>query len=760
MTQSRSDERDQAADRSADSAAIERERRTAIIEQIGNDIQFLGVETAHGRFLVPANAGTGRRLFIKRDIRGFEVLQGAVATVEALLGPEAIAGRTFVEIGAHFGTTTVCALRTCGFGAAVACEALAENYHLLRANLAWNDLDARVHALNVAVSDQAGHAALVTTASRPDQARIAVGGAATDTAAVDGAWDTERAAAVDEVEVTTLDALVSRGLITADRVAMVWVDVDGLEGHVLRGGRALLERGTPIVLQVTPGRLTPYGGWPAIDTEIGTGYTHFVDMRRGDGHGGSRPVHPMSDLAHRVSELRMPGESTDLLILRLDPAQARTAEQLRRLPQRARRSDSVPTFATALSRTEQQRAKEATRLFKEAARHEKEAARQEKEVARQEKEAAHHTKELSQQAKEAARRAKAERRESRDERKKPKALRVEAPESAPPDANGALGAVRARRANHPVLVSQPLVLVSQIQRSGGTLMSRLFDGHPACFSHPWELSWGGRLKSTWPSLDLNVSAASLFDRMEERWLMRLLGRGYYLKLSGGPREEAEQLPFVFDRPLQAQLFQTLVGTGRAPSARAVLDAYLTSFFNAWLGYEGLDTGPKQFVTAFTPRLVMYADHVAAFFRDYPDGYMITIVREPVSWWASAIRHQPKVYGSREHAVALWLGSARASLAAVQDHPSRVIGVLFDDLVQRTEAVMRSICQRTGLPFQPSLVTPTLNGYPVQSNSSFHLNKAVDRSTLDRSGYTAAEDAAFVREATRHVYDAARAQFAL
>ena len=39
-------------------------------------------------------------------------------------------------------------------------------------------------------------------------------------------------------------------------------------------------------------------------------------------------------------------------------------------------------------------------------------------------------------------------------------------------------------------VTQPMILISQIQRSGGTLLSRLFDGHPRCFAHPMELSWG------------------------------------------------------------------------------------------------------------------------------------------------------------------------------------------------------------------------------------------------------------------------------
>ena len=47
------------------------------------------------------------------------------------------------------------------------------------------------------------------------------------------------------------------------------------------------------------------------------------------------------------------------------------------------------------------------------------------------------------------------------------------------------------------------MLVSQIERSGGTLLSRLFDGHPECHAHPRELEIGyPNKKRHWPPIDL------------------------------------------------------------------------------------------------------------------------------------------------------------------------------------------------------------------------------------------------------------------
>ena len=55
-------------------------------------------------------------------------------------------------------------------------------------------------------------------------------------------------------------------------------------------------------------------------------------------------------------------------------------------------------------------------------------------------------------------------------------------------------------------VDEPLALICQAQRSGGTLLGRLFDGHPQCHVHPHELLFGGRIPHNWPRIDLDDEA--------------------------------------------------------------------------------------------------------------------------------------------------------------------------------------------------------------------------------------------------------------
>ena len=39
-------------------------------------------------------------------------------------------------------------------------------------------------------------------------------------------------------------------------------------------------------------------------------------------------------------------------------------------------------------------------------------------------------------------------------------------------------------------VNEPVAWISQIQRSGGSLLSQLFDGHPQLHAHPHEIKIG------------------------------------------------------------------------------------------------------------------------------------------------------------------------------------------------------------------------------------------------------------------------------
>jgi len=304
--------------------------RAAWFDEAHHWVEYVGVETDDGAFVVStADRHIGRGLFVKRSRPEFRVLRIAVMTLETMLGGDAVAGRTIVDVGANIGTTTVAALRSHGFGAAVACEPEEGNFRLLEANLALNGLASRAHALQLGISSDAGRSTLVVHEESGgfswialDDGRIAAAKAARARTAAELALGDPPQTTTVEVEVTTLDALAAKGVLDPERIGLIWIDTEGHEGHVLKGATSLLERGLPVVMEVDPVSFEERGDADFVRGLTSEHYTHFVDIRRRKDADGSRrlEVKRVSTLPEYAAQFggsdRAP--HTDVLLLRLD----------------------------------------------------------------------------------------------------------------------------------------------------------------------------------------------------------------------------------------------------------------------------------------------------------------------------------------------------------------------------------------------------------------------------------------------------------
>jgi Sulfotransferase family len=268
------------------------------------------------------------------------------------------------------------------------------------------------------------------------------------------------------------------------------------------------------------------------------------------------------------------------------------------------------------------------------------------------------------------------------------------------------------RVDHVVRVQEPLVLVSQVQRSGGTLLSRLFDGHPECHAHPYELTIGPRTVR-WPSIDL-AKPERWFETLFEEKALEHLVSGYTKPGLKGP--DVDVLPFTFLPRLQKQIFDACIEASRIERERDVFDCYFTSYFNAWLDNQNLYSKPKRIVIGFRPRTNLKTANVERFLEVYPDGTLVSLVREPRGWYASASRHR-RQYEDLDEALAVWRRSTEASIANRERFGDRVVLLTYEELVLETEATMRRLAERFGITMSPVLLTPTYNGRAVRANSS-------------------------------------------
>jgi FkbM family methyltransferase len=299
------------------------ERRNAFYEKASEFTPFLAASTHSGFFLMDtADRHIGKSLFAKRGRGEQHILPRAVHVIEALTGPEAIKGSTFIDVGANIGTTTVPAVLVYGFGDALAFEPEAENFRVLRMNAVLNRLDDRLRAMQVAVSNTAGTLELAVVPEQGGKHWLV-----TDQAKKRHAG--ERTTYVT-VPVATLDGLVAEQAFDPESTGLLWIDAQAHEGQILDGARELTSRGVPVVFEWDPVSLDRVGNRGMLQDIAATHYSHFADMRANTSGSGPkfelRPTALLPDYAAKFLDPKQAATFTDILLLRLGDEQLPSAD--------------------------------------------------------------------------------------------------------------------------------------------------------------------------------------------------------------------------------------------------------------------------------------------------------------------------------------------------------------------------------------------------------------------------------------------------
>lgn len=262
------------------------------------------VRTARGAFGVSSrDAGVGRRLFINREYE-WGVIDKAlhVAVAAGKLAPRS---RGFVlDIGANVGTVCIPLVAEGRFAGALAVEPEAGNHRQLVRNLQRNGVDGRVRAFNCALSSTTGTATLELSRNSGDH-RVRM--RATPTA--DHYHEDRRP--LTSVPVYRLDDLLDTAAVAASDVALIWMDVQGHESHVLEGAPKTLQARMPVVAEFWPYGLARTGVSPERFTRLmQERFDIFYDL------GDNVPVaRPTTDIRRLYTKHEHFKSFTDLLLI-------------------------------------------------------------------------------------------------------------------------------------------------------------------------------------------------------------------------------------------------------------------------------------------------------------------------------------------------------------------------------------------------------------------------------------------------------------
>jgi hypothetical protein len=274
-------------------------------------------------------------------------------------------------------------------------------------------------------------------------------------------------------------------------------------------------------------------------------------------------------------------------------------------------------------------------------------------------------------------------------------------------------------------VKTPPVLISQAPRSGGSLLNNFFDGHHEIHAYPNELMNSIPAKIPWNDIEPKDDP--------QRWI------DFFLDYLGGRNkpsifkidtDQKGAIPIVFLPFLQKQIFIRYLDTIKRIKPRDVFDAYMTSCFGAWLNYQN-HGHHKKFVTVSAPGLVTLDKNMQVFFDIFPHGRFIYIVASPQNWYESVLRREPVRYADVKWSMMRWKESLHSALRSKERFKDRTCLIRVEDLVNNTEAVMRYLTEFLGLQYDPILLKPTFNGYPISVGSRLEHGKVDKEKRLSK-----------------------------
>ena len=213
-----------------------------------------------------------------------------------------------IDIGANVGTVCIPLVRQHVFQKALAFEPEPRNFSYLTRNIEQNSLADRVKAFQIALSATSGELELEICSDNYGDHRIRVSGTPTSQY---NQLD-EKTRSVIKVPVKTLDETIQSQGIAPAQIKLLWMDVQGHEGHIFQGAGSLIGAGVPVVFELWPYGLRSAG----TDLEsfiqfVTEHFTHLWDL------GAENPEgKPASDIRQMFEVLRSDNASaqTDVLV--------------------------------------------------------------------------------------------------------------------------------------------------------------------------------------------------------------------------------------------------------------------------------------------------------------------------------------------------------------------------------------------------------------------------------------------------------------
>jgi FkbM family methyltransferase len=227
-----------------------------------------------------------------------------ISLMETLDRHSLLKGPCMLDIGANIGMISIAFLGNGFFEKAIAFEPEPYNFQLLQRNVKQNNLASRIECQNMAISSQNGFLDLEIAEDNFGDHRVR------PAKNVDPGFYREEKRKTHPVKVMRLDDFLANSDVR-DSIGLIWVDIQGHEGHLLAGARNTIGKKVPLVCEFWPYAMNRAGTskeqFLELAAELFTGYFHI--------QSGPSEWAPINTLHRLFDEYRQPREMGTVLFV-------------------------------------------------------------------------------------------------------------------------------------------------------------------------------------------------------------------------------------------------------------------------------------------------------------------------------------------------------------------------------------------------------------------------------------------------------------
>ena len=265
------------------------------------------LHTKQGIFQLPLDTSdaVSQHLYTRREFE-LELIESSLAVLRRAGKCPPRGQGTVLDIGANNGVISIGMLATGQLERAIAIEPDPRNFELLQRNVQANGLEQQFTCLNYAAADGESELAFELSEDNFGDHRVRQ----TSPTTGDHELFDESGRRVIQVPADTVDHLIAAvDREFTDKLALIWVDVQGYEGHVFRGARDLLRRDIPVMAEIWPYGLSRAGTPEEEFCEIVSGLwsTYWVE------HRNRFTQHPIADFSAFLNSLGRGGKFKNVI---------------------------------------------------------------------------------------------------------------------------------------------------------------------------------------------------------------------------------------------------------------------------------------------------------------------------------------------------------------------------------------------------------------------------------------------------------------